>query len=193
MIFPVPCCADNDFSLKQILFENRKVGDVGADCLLSVDGTDFRTRWINTNFWSYKFKKCGFRYEVALCIKTGWICWINGPYAPGIWNDQMIFGDALAHELEEGERVEADDGYDAHAPQYVKCPKCIANDPERESMQQKVRSRHETVNKRFKQWKILKEEYRHNIEDHGSVFRAIAVLTQLAIENGEPLYEVDYE
>lgn len=105
----------------------------------------------------------------------------------------MIFGDALAYELEEGERVEADDGYEPHAPQYVKCPKCIANDPERESMQQKVRSRHETVNKRFKQWKILREEYRHNIEDHGSVFRAVAVLTQLAIEKGEPLYEVDYE
>ena len=115
MLYFMYHCTDNDFSLKQILFENRKVGDVGADCLLSVDGTDFRTRWINVNFWSYKFKKCGFRYEVALCIKTGWICWLNGPYAPGIWNDQMIFGDALAYELEEGERVEADDGYEPHA------------------------------------------------------------------------------
>lgn len=60
MSYSIYHCTDNDFSLKQILFENRKVGDVGADCLLSVDGTDFRTRWINVNFWSYKFKKCGF-------------------------------------------------------------------------------------------------------------------------------------
>ncbi len=28
--------------LRQILFENRKVGDVGNNCLLSVHGTDFR-------------------------------------------------------------------------------------------------------------------------------------------------------
>ena len=44
----------------------------------------------------------------------------------------MIFGDALVSELEEGERVEADDGYRGHAPEYVRCPSCIANPPERE-------------------------------------------------------------
>jgi hypothetical protein len=26
---------------EQIQFENRKIGDVGNDCMLSVDGTDF--------------------------------------------------------------------------------------------------------------------------------------------------------
>ena len=41
----------------------------------------------------------------------------------------MIFGDALVSELEEGERVEADDGYRGHAPEYVRCPSCIANPP----------------------------------------------------------------
>ena len=68
----------------QICFENRKMGDVGNDCLLSVDGTDFRIAMgYNKAFWSYKFKKSGLRYEVALCIKTGDICWWSGPYAPG--------------------------------------------------------------------------------------------------------------
>jgi hypothetical protein len=28
---------------------------------------------------------------------------------------------------------------------------------------------------------------------HGDVFRACAVVTQLTIENGEPLFEVEYE
>jgi hypothetical protein len=28
---------------------------------------------------------------------------------------------------------------------------------------------------------------------HGDVFRACAVLTQLTVENGEPLFEVEYE
>ena len=41
----------------------------------------------------------------------------------------MIFGDALVGELEEGERFEADDGYRGHAPEYVRCPSCIANPP----------------------------------------------------------------
>jgi hypothetical protein len=28
---------------------------------------------------------------------------------------------------------------------------------------------------------------------HGDVFRACAVLTQLTVENGKPLFEVEYE
>jgi len=105
----------------------------------------------------------------------------------------MIFGEGLAGELEEGERVEADDGYRGHAPQLVKCPCCVANPIKKEEMQQRVRARHETANKRFKQWEILHSVYRHDIENHECVFRAIAVLTQLSFENGEPLFPVEYD
>ena len=83
---------------------------MGSDALMSIDGTDFRTRWINSLFYSYKFKKAGFRYEIGIGILSGYICWLNGPYSPGVWNDDMIFGDALVGKLEEGERVVADDG-----------------------------------------------------------------------------------
>ena len=87
------------------------MGDIGNDCLLSVDGTDFRLviGW-SKPFYDYKFKRSGYRYEVGLCIKTGNICWWNGPYQPGDWNDQMIFKDALAKNLEVGERCETDHG-----------------------------------------------------------------------------------
>ena len=69
--------------------------------MLSVDGTDFRLAMgYSKPFYSFKFKKSGVRYEVGLCIKTGDICWWNGPYEPGIWNDEMIFKDALKSMLE---------------------------------------------------------------------------------------------
>ena len=101
-------------SCPQIKFENRKRGDIGNDCLLLVDGTDF---WIAMGyskiFWSYKFKKSGLCYKVALCIRTGDICWWIGPYAPGVWNDNMIFNDALVLALEPGEQCETDRGYEA--------------------------------------------------------------------------------
>ena len=105
----------------------------------------------------------------------------------------MIFGDALVSELEEGERVEADDGYVGEAPAKVKCPKSFVNPVENEGMQSRVRSRHETVNKRFKQWGILNQIYRHNLDNHAYVFRAVVVLTQLSMENGEPLFPVRYK
>ena len=43
-----------------------------------------------------------------------------------------------------------------------------------------------------KNWGILSQVFRHHIMTHGDVFRACAVVTQLTIENGEPLFEVEY-
>ena len=82
-----------------------------------------------------------------------------------------------------------DDGYAAEAPLRVKCPASIAEPVERAAMTQRVRSRHETVNKRFKQWGILRQVFRHDLANHRNVFAASCVVTQLAIENGDPLFE----
>ncbi len=119
--------------------------------MLSVDGIDFRLAMgYFKPFWSFKFKKSGVRYEVGLCIKTGDICWCNGPYEPGIWNDEMIFKDDLVSMLEYGERCETDGGYRGSAPEFVKCPKGVWGESGKQGLQQKVRSRQETVNERLK-------------------------------------------
>ena len=60
-------------------------------------------------------------------------------------------------------------------------------------MQGRVRARHETLNGQLKNWGILSQVFCHHITMHGDVFRACAVVTQLTIENGEPLFEVEYE
>ena len=60
-------------------------------------------------------------------------------------------------------------------------------------MQGRVRARHETLNGRLKNWGILSQVFCHHITMHGDVFRACAVVTQLTIKNGEPLFEVEYE
>lgn len=44
-----------------------------------------------------------------------------------------------------------------------------------------VRGRHETVNKRFKQWNVLQRVFRHAVSEHQSAFSAIAVVTQLSL------------
>jgi hypothetical protein len=130
---------------------------------------------------------------VAVCILSGELVWINGPYEPGIWNDIAIFRNALLTELDEGERVEADDGYRGEAPRYIKCPASIGSVAQMEAQAAFVRRRHETINKRFKQWGILKQVYRGDITRHGQVFRTVGIITPLAIENGEPLFQVDYQ
>ena len=101
------------------------------DCLVSVDGTDFQIPYNGRKFHSHKYKfGSALRYEVAVCIRTGELVWINGPYEPGIWSDLSIFRNALLSELEDGERCEADDGYRGESPKYVKCPASIGNHEE---------------------------------------------------------------
>ena len=165
---------------------------------MSIDGTDFRIpqqgpALPGNLFSSHKFKgKCALRYEIGVDIVSGNIAWIEGPYAAGKYPDINIFRLALAHWLDPYERVEADDGYIGEAPHKVKCPGCAANPTENLAMQNRVRARHETLNGRLKNWEILKQVYRHDIIEHGDIFPAVAVITQLSIENGEPLFEVDY-
>jgi len=59
-------------------------------------------------------------------------------------------------------------------------------------VQGRVRARHETLNGQLKNWGILSQVFRHNIGSHGEVFWACVVVRQLTIEDGEPLFEVEY-
>ncbi len=158
---------------------------------MTVDGTDYRIPeqtpfW--SGWWSYKFNGPGLRYEVGLNIQNGWICWVHGPFAPGKWNDITIYRSLLKRRLALGERVEADAGY---AGDFTISVPDDATTFSQIFMKNDARARHETVNKRLKQFKVLKE-FRHEIDFHQSCFDAVAVITQLGIENGEPLYPVTY-
>ena len=86
----------------------------------------------------------------------------------------------------------ANDGYIGEALARVKCPGTGVDSSNDRGVQGVVRSRHETLNGRFKFWEILKQPFRHNIVEHGEVFRAIAVVIQLGIDEGDKLFSVDY-
>ena len=146
-------------------------------------------------WFSYKFRSPGLWYEICLCIKTGDIVWVNGPFPCGDYNDITIFRSALLHELDEDERVECDDGYGGEAPSICKIPKKqrFYDDKDKLVMRGMVRSRQETVNKRLKQFNCLKTQFRHDVLYHGTFFRAAAVLTQLSLKHIEPLFQVQYD
>jgi hypothetical protein len=128
-----------------------------------------------------------------MSIFGGDIVWVNGPFPCGHWPDIEIFRQGLKHVLEERERVEADDGYRGEDPLNVKVPASMCHPQEEQILLQRtvVRRRHETMNNRLKQFKILDGCFRHDIKHHGMCFHAVVVLTQLSIENGHPLFEID--
>ena len=112
--------------------------DKGNDFLVSVNGTDFQVPQRDTDYYSFKFRKSALCYKVALCILTGEIVWINGPFPAGEYNNIVIFRNLLLSHLDKGERVKADDGYVGEHPKYVKCPMGNANPTETEAVQTNV-------------------------------------------------------
>ena len=65
-----------------------------------------------------------------------------------------IFKKVLRHFLKPVKRVKADNGY-VGAADTIKCPDNPCNPVADEGKQSRVRSRHETINGRFKSWGIL--------------------------------------
>ena len=151
---------------------------------MSVDCTDCKILQKGRSFASFKFaKKSGLRYEVGVAIMSGQIVWINGGFPCGLYNDLTIFRASLATMLDPQERVEADDGYAAESPYRAKVPSAMFNTEGARVYQKRVQGRHETVNTNV---------YRHDVVQHGYVVRAVAVLVQLSIKNGDPLFETKY-
>ena len=183
-------CYLNCFISLQILWDNRKQGDKGNDCLVSVDCTDCKIGLQKANILSFnthKFPGSGLRYEIAVCILTGHIVWMMGPFPPGDWPDIEIFTFALKLMLDPFERVEADDGYRGEDPTSAKVPASkVHNQDERYvRMRKEVHSRHEQLNNRIKDYNILDQKFKaKDILFQGQSFRACVVLTQLKINNG---------
>lgn len=133
------------------------------------------------------------RYEVGLAIQSGDIVWLNGPFPAGKFADITIFRRALKFFLRAcGERAEADDGYRGE-PLFVDLPTegCFRRALRQHNKKQLVRSRHETVNARFKKFEVLNRAFRHDLGKHRYCFTAVAVVTQVGIHHGNmPLFQV---
>lgn len=161
---------------------------------MTIDGTDFRIqkpKVFDTKWYSYKFNSSGLRYEVGVCIFSGLVVWVNGPFPCGANPDITIFRSALKDKLLIGERVEADSGY-LGEPLYISVPDDYIDDAHR-LLKSQARSRQEHLNGRFKMFEILKQIYRHELSMHADVFFSIATLVQLGlIHKDKYVWEVNY-
>ena len=139
----------------------------------------------------HKFKKPAVHYEIAISIQSGDIVWANGPWRAGRYPDITIFrlGGLKDLLLECDERAEADKGYRGE-PEVIDLP----HKGPRELLlaKKRARIRHETCNKRFKNWSCLNTSFRHGVDLHSDCMHVVVVLTQLAIEDGQTLFNAAF-
>lgn len=177
---------------KLIRFEKRFEGwDPTNAALITVDGTDCRIKEpspFNPVWWSHKFNGPGVKYEIGICIATGDIVWVNGPF-PAAFSDKQIFDSELSLRLFPGEMVEADGGYTGR-PQ-IATPGMGKTSRSRKAKSQ-ARGRHENVNGLAKAFNCLDTRWRHDLDKHGIAMRAILVTKQCCFNLGEKLYPVDF-
>ena len=181
--------------LRKIKLDKRFLGDRCNQCLLTVDGTDYRIQepWPfvkeeNQKWFSHKFKAAAVRYEIGIGIRTGHICWFHGPFPAGM-PDISIFRIKLKQKLGCREKVLADFGYKGDAKVSLPNDDTIGHDNCVGASQ--LRGRHETINGKLKRWGVLRQLFRHNRNKHHVVFKACITLTQLLIDYGERSFKVE--
>ena len=169
------------------------LADLLQTCLITVDGTDFlipEPDPFDPDYYSHKLEHAGLRYEIGVCIKTGWIVWINGPFPCGAWPDLRIARSALHYMLLADEFYVADGGYQDGGEHSV-TPNGM-NDYEQRTYAL-ARARHETINRVFKTYECFRTMFRHQREKHGLFFRSAAVIIQLGLREGSHTFTVHYD
>lgn len=95
--------------------------------------------------------------------------WVNGGVPCGEYSDLTLGRESFIHCMHDGEFAIADDVYKDQ--QYFIYPSAY---PQVSAWQKNIMSRHETMNKRMKDWACLKKVFRHRVELHPLCFYAVA-------------------
>jgi hypothetical protein len=158
-----------------------------------VDGVDCPIQEpypFNEGIFSKKLNGPGYKYEIGVCIKTGDIVWVNGPFIAGRHDVTIFAEDGLKNALADDEAVEVDSGY--QGDDQLKNPSVSQSRKDRIE-KSRVRARHEIVNSWLKKFSVLDDVFRHNSkEKHQICFEAVAVITQLRFKFHGGLYDVEY-
>ncbi len=154
----------------------------GVDCPIAEP-----RRPIDPAFYSHKFKRAGLRYEVAVQINGTKIIWINGGVPCGRFPDLTLARLNFTTMLLPNERVAADKGYKDDLFMLPISRPMNRGEKDFNTWHRKILARHETVNVRLKQFRVLKQVFTHGstteerIRLHIKCFTAVANLTQLML------------
>jgi hypothetical protein len=160
--------------------------------LITIDGTDFMINEpspFDPKWHSFKHRGPGLRYEIGICIQTGDIVWVNGPFPCGAYPDHKIAREeGLEGSLDAGERYLCDGVYRYLPSSVAPTGHHTADD----AMKAVARARHEVVNGMFKKFGVLRQRFRHAPEKHGLCMLSVANVTQICFEEERPPFQLNY-
>ena len=173
--------------------------ELGADevWVLTVDGTHV---WVyepghpefsqDSEYFSHKFNKSGINYELGIAVATQSLIWMNGPFKAGKSDLQIFLGAGLRDRLSQLGKKAIGDGIYRGNQDTISYPNTHDSRPVKK-FKSRALKRHEAFNGMTKSFQILRQAFRHNVEEKiGIAFEAVAVICQYKIEVEEPLYDI---
>jgi len=168
--------------------------------VVSVDCTDCPIEEIEHPVYSqdkdlflFKINGAGLRYEYGIDLFSSRVIWMNGPFLPGVFNDNQVFDLKGLHQqlASVGKKALGDKIYNGHPDQ---CSTFNAVDSEAvRTFKARVQMRHEQFNNYVKEFGCLKKPFRHKpdkIAKHKICFESVTVICQYRMEHGEPLFDL---
>ncbi|KAL3779952.1 hypothetical protein HJC23_008206 [Cyclotella cryptica] len=177
---------------------------------LTIDGVNFPTfefsKDPSAKYYDHKSHSSGVKYELGVAIHSPRIVWSNGPFPASVHDITVFRGgvvgqnlsewdqDALYNQLPHGVKCVGDSGYGGEPNKIL--VKKREHSPEFQRFIERALSRHESVNKRIKDFKIMRNRFRYGkstegrMNLHKTVFQAILVIIQVEFENGQPPFDV---
>ena len=124
------------------------------------------------------------RYELRVSIQFPKIIWVSGPCPCCPYSHVWIFREGLKTNLRVDKLVISVNGYTD--VQCIQSPR--AHHPSHKILRL-IRARHEIMNKRLKQFRVLEQRFRHGKSLHHYCFFAVLQITQLILDD-EPLLHI---
>lgn len=169
--------------------------------ILSMDGVDFTVTEkpndrlnIDPGMYSYKSNSAGLRYLIGLSLWDSKAVFIDGPYKPGERVDLSIWRNNLKNLMANcpGKMGIGDSGFQTSEPDErgMIAVKRTIDTAALKRFKSRILARHETYNKRLKDYKILADVFKFTAEKHKLCFEAINVILHYKMESSEPLFDV---
>ena len=185
--------------LYKIIWIRRFEGwDGKTECVCTVDGVDcaIQEPWpFDEEIFSKKLNGPGYKYEICVCIKTGAIVWVNGPFKAGRHDKTIFVKEGLKDALCDDELLEGDMAYSGDMQ--LKNAKTAQTKNAKRS-KGRARGHHENVNGELKKFEVVNSVFRHDPrKKHQMCFEAVAVICQLRHDFGRhrnitPEYDATY-
>ncbi|KAJ3061317.1 hypothetical protein HDU98_002767 [Podochytrium sp. JEL0797] len=157
-----------------------------------VDGVDIlvcESRPLDRGLFSHKFNHSGYRFQVVTAFGTSRIVHISGGAPCGDWPDLKMVRHCFLGELDDGERVAADEGYRGDDRVMTKLPAISQAHHDHNKNLKAMGARHETVNRRLKDFRVLAGMYRGPRDYITQIFQAVAQITNVKLRR-QPLYDL---